>query len=112
MIDLPLDHIAVVSRNMDADLGFYSRLGFTVETRYEDWVMLRDGAGRGVALLLPGGKHPPHIALKAPSLEILETLAREHNGRVNGHRDGSVSAYVTDASGNALEIVFYPSEEK
>ena len=112
MIDVPLDHIAVVSQNMDEDVDFYSRLGFTVETRYGDWAMLRDGTGRGVALLTPGGKHPPHIAFKAPSREVLEALARENNGRVNGHRDGSVSAYVKDPSGNAIEIVFYPVEEK
>lgn len=111
MIDLPLDHIAVVSHDMDADVGFYSRLGFRLETRYGDWAMLRDGQGRGVALLVPGGKHPPHIALRAPSREALENLAREHKGRVNSHRDGSVSAYVRDASGNALEIVFYPDEQ-
>lgn len=108
MIDLPLDHIAFVSRDMDADVGFYSRLGFKLETRYGDWAMLRDGEGRGVALLTPGGKHPPHVALKAPSRDVLESMAREHNGRVTTHRDGSVSAYVKDPSGNAIEIVYYP----
>lgn len=112
MEDLSLDHVAVVSRDLDADAEFYSKLGFTVETRYHDWAMLKDANGRGLALLSPGGKHPPHVAMRAPSRAALEELARERKSRVMGHRDGSVSVYLKDPSGNALEVIYYPEPEE
>ncbi|HXG64155.1 MAG TPA: VOC family protein [Blastocatellia bacterium] len=112
MKNLALDHVAVVSHDLDADAEFYSRLGFRVETRYADWAMLKDGEGRGLALLAPGGKHPPHLAMRAPSRALLEELARERNSRVMEHRDGSLSIYLKDPSGNPFEVVYYPDQEE
>ncbi|MDT7807344.1 MAG: hypothetical protein QOJ70_1157, partial [Acidobacteriota bacterium] len=40
-----VDHIAVKSEDMQADVREYERLGFRVETLYEDWAMLRDARG-------------------------------------------------------------------
>jgi catechol 2,3-dioxygenase-like lactoylglutathione lyase family enzyme len=112
MLDLPFDHVAVVSRNMSADIEFYSKLGFVVEAQYEDWAIMRDGRGHAVALLSPDGKHPPHFGLRAHSREMVELLAREHGSKVTQHRDGSVSVYLSDPSGNAIEVIFYPSENR
>ena len=112
MADLTLDHSAVVSRDMDADIDFYLQMGFTVETRYDDWAMLRDAGGRGLALLSPSGSHPPHFALRAPSRRFIEHLSKERRLRVLEHRDGSVSVYMKDPSGNWLEVIFYPEDEE
>lgn len=112
MPDLTLDHSAVTSRDMDADIDYYLQLGFTVETRYEDWAMLRDARGRGLALLSPSGHHPPHFALRAPSRSFIEQISEQHGERLLEHRDGSASVYLKDPSGNWLEVVFYPEDEE
>ena len=108
MKEFPLDHIAVVSRDLEADAAFYARLGFTVEKFDADWAMLRDANGRGIALLSPGGAHPPHFALRAASREAVESVANDCGGHAADHRDGSVSVYVKDPSGNTVELIYYP----
>ena len=110
MTELPLDHVAIVSRNISADAQFYVSLGFTIEKLYGDWAMLRDQSGRGIALLSPDGAHPPHFALRAGSREAVESIARDCNGTVADHRDGSLSVYLTDPSGNTVEVIHYPGE--
>jgi hypothetical protein len=112
MPDLTFDHSAVVSRDMDADVDFYLQLGFTVETRYDDWAMLRDARGRGLALLSPSGNHPPHFALRAPSRRFIEQISQQHSERVLEHRDGSASIYIRDPSGNCVEMIVYPEDEE
>lgn len=112
MPELTLDHSAVISSDMDADIEFYLRFGFTVETRYDDWAMLRDASGRGLALLSPSGTHPPHFALRAPSRRFIEQMSEQHGERVLEHRDRSTSVYIKDPSGNRLEMVFYPEDEE
>jgi catechol 2,3-dioxygenase-like lactoylglutathione lyase family enzyme len=111
MAGLPLDHIAIVSQDIRADIDFYSGLGFTVEARYEDWAMMRDERGRGLALLAPGGKHPPHCALRATTREAVEKIAREHGIEAAVRRDRSVSVYLKDPSGNSIELIYYPPTE-
>ena len=49
-----VDHIAVESEDLRRDVREYERLGFRLETLYDDWAMLRDGRGFGVALLASG----------------------------------------------------------
>lgn len=104
----PLDHVAVPSQDLNRDVEFYQTLGFRLETLYHDWAMLRDRDGRGIALLAPNGKHPPHFGMRIDSLEELQQIAREHNRIVAPHRDGSYSAYLADPSGNEIELVYYP----
>jgi catechol 2,3-dioxygenase-like lactoylglutathione lyase family enzyme len=112
MAQTPLDHVAVFSRDMDTDINFYSRLGFRLETLYHDWAMLRDNEGRGIALLSPTGKHPQHFGMRIDSIEELERIAKEHQRVVAPHRDGTVSAYLEDPSGNEIEIIYYPPTEE
>src|SRR5687767_15524393 len=107
-----VDHIAVRTEDMHADVREYERLGFRVETMYEDWAMLRDARGFGVALLPPGSKHPPHLAIRVETREALEEAARRENRPVKEHRDRSLSFYTRGASGRALEVIFYPPEYK
>jgi catechol 2,3-dioxygenase-like lactoylglutathione lyase family enzyme len=112
MSNTPLDHVAVPSTDLSRDVQFYQQLGFTLETLYDDWAMLRDKDGRGIALLDPHGKHPPHFGMKIDSVEELERLAKEHNRIVAPHRDGTYSAYLADPSGNEIEIIYYPQGRK
>ncbi len=105
-----VDHIAVKSEDIRADAEAYARLGFRVETLYDDWAMLRDARGFGVALLAPGSKHPPHMGLKVETREQLEEAARRENRPVKEHRDRSLSFYTRGVGGQALEVIYYPPE--
>ena len=107
-----VDHIAVESEDLGRDAREYERLGFSVETMYEDWAMLRDARGFGVALLPPGSKHPPHLAIRVETREALEEAARRENRPVKEHRDRSLSFYTRGANGRALEVIYYPPDYK
>jgi len=107
-----VDHIAVESEDLSADVGEYERLGFRVETLYEDWAMMRDARGFGVALLPPGSKHPPHIGIRVETREALEEAARRERRPVKEHRDRSLSFYTKGVGGRAVEVIYYPPEYK
>jgi hypothetical protein len=107
-----MDHIAVECEDLRRDVGEYERLGFTVETMYEDWAMLRDARGFGLALLPPGSKHPPHIGIRVESRDALEDAARRERRPVKEHRDRSLSFYTKGVGGRAVEVIYYPPEYK
>ena len=87
-------------------------LKISVETLYEDWAMLRDARGFGLALLPPGSKHPPHIGIRVETREALEEAARRENRPVKEHRDRSLSFYTKGVGGRAVEVIYYPPEYK
>jgi hypothetical protein len=106
-----VDHIAVESEDLRRDVAEYERIGFRLETLYDDWAMLRDARGFGVALLAPGSKHPPHMGLRVQTREELEAAARRENRPLKEHRDRSVSFYTKGiGGGRALEVIYYPPE--
>jgi hypothetical protein len=105
-----VDHIAVKTEDLAADVREYERMGFRVETLYEDWAMLRDARGFGVALLPPRSKHPQHIGLRVETREELEEAARREGRPVKEHRDRSVSFYTRGVGGRAVEVIYYPPE--
>jgi hypothetical protein len=107
-----VDHIAVESKDLRADVGEYERLGFRVETMYEDWAMMRDARGFGVALLPPGSKHPPHIGIRVETREALEEAARRERRPIKEHRDRSLSFYTKGVGGRAVEVIYYPPDYK
>ena len=107
-----VDHVAVESEDLKADVREYERLGFRLETMYEDWAMLRDARGFGVALLPPGSKHPQHIGIRVESREALEEAARREGRPVRAHRDRSVSFYTKGVGGRAVEVIYYPPDYK
>ena len=45
-----VDHLAIKCEDLEKDVEEYKRLGFSVETVYEDWAMMRDPKGFGIAL--------------------------------------------------------------
>jgi hypothetical protein len=104
-----MDHIAVNSEDIQRDLLEYQRIGFRLETLYDDWAMLRDARGFGVALLAPGSKHPPHFGLRVETREALDAAAAREGREVKEHRDGSLSFYTRGVSGHAVEVIYYPT---
>jgi hypothetical protein len=103
-----VDHIAVRSDNLGRDVEEYKRLGFSVETLYEDWAMMRDERGFGVALLPPDSKHPPHMAMRVDTIEELEAAAKKEGRPVKPHRDGTSSFYTKGVGGQIVELIYYP----
>jgi hypothetical protein len=107
-----VDHIAVKTEDMAGDVREYERLGFRVETLYEDWAMLRDARGFGVALLPEGSKHPQHIGIRVETREALDEAARREGRPVKEHRDRSLSFYTKGVGGRAVEVIYYPPDYK
>lgn len=105
-----VDHIAVKCDDLERSVEEYKRLGFMVETVYEDWAMVRDRKGFGIALLPPDSKHPPHFGLRVGSMEELEAAAAKEGRPIKPHRDGTSSFYTKGVDGNILELIYYPSD--
>ncbi len=105
-----VDHLAVKCEDLEKDVEEYKRLGFSVETLYEDWAMMRDARGFGIALLPPNSKHPQHIGLKVETMEELEKAAEKENRPIKPHRDGTSSFYTKGVGGNVVELIYYPPE--
>ncbi|CAK8992350.1 Uncharacterized protein At5g50100 [Durusdinium trenchii] len=89
-------HIAISVEDIASSVDWY-RDKFRCEVTYQDdtWAMLQFG-NVGLALVLPN-QHPPHIGFVTQS-------ALEH-GNLKTHRDGTRSVYISDPSGNAVELL-------
>ena len=103
-----VDHLAVKCADLSAAVAEYKRLGFSLETLYEDWAMMRDARGFGIALLPPESKHPPHIGLRVESMAELEEAARAEGRPIKPHRDGTSSFYTKGVDGQIIELICYP----
>ena len=105
-----VDHLAIKCEDLDAAVEGYKNHGFEVETVYEDWAMMRDNRGFGIALLPPNSKHPPHIGLKVETMEELEAAAGHENRPIKPHRDGTSSFYTKGVDGLVVEWIYYPPD--
>jgi predicted lactoylglutathione lyase len=103
-----VDHLAVKCTDLNESVEEYKRLGFTIETVYEDWAMMRDAKGFGIALLPPDSKHPPHIGMKVETMSELEKAAEQEGRPIKPHRDGTSSFYTKGIDGNIVELIYYP----
>ena len=103
-----VDHIAVKCDDLERDIEEYKRLGFRAETIYEDWAMMRDTKGFGIALLPPDSKHPPHLGLRVDSMAELEAAAKREGRPIKPHRDGTSSFYTKGVGGSIVELIYYP----
>lgn len=103
-----VDHLAVKTDDLERDVEEYKRLGFSVESLFEDWAMMRDARGFGIALLPPNSKHPAHIGLKVETMEELQKAAEKENRPIKPHRDGTSSFYTKGVGGNIVELIYYP----
>lgn len=106
-----LDHVAIKSKNVAEDVERYRQMGFSVEACFDDWGMVRDSRGVGIALLGPGSHHPMHFAVRVDSLDELERAAAAENRPLQHHRDQTISFYTRGAEGIALELIWYPKEK-
>jgi len=107
-----VDHVAVQCEDLPGAVREYERLGFRLETMYEDWAMLRDARGFGVALLPPNSKHPPHMGLRVETREELEEAARRENRPIKEHRDRTVSFYTKGVGNQIVELIYYPPDHQ
>jgi catechol 2,3-dioxygenase-like lactoylglutathione lyase family enzyme len=103
-----VDHLAVKCEDLTKSVEAYKRLGFSVESVFEDWAMLRDPKGFGIALLPPESKHPPHLGLRVETMAELEEAAKKEGRPVKPHRDGTSSFYTKGIDGNIVELIYYP----
>lgn len=95
--DSYLHHTAIQVNDIISSINFYEDM-FNVKVLYQDntWALL-DCGGSKLSLVIEG-EHPQHIAFVTP-------LAQEYQKNMQGHRDGTVSCYVKDPSGNILELI-------
>ncbi len=103
-----VDHLAVKCADLSDSVEQYKQLGFVVESVFEDWAMMRDQRGFGIALLPPDSKHPPHIGLKVETMAELEAAAKKEGRPIKPHRDGTSSFYTKGVDGNIVELIYYP----
>ena len=100
-----IDHIAFVVDNIKEACSFYSKkLKLDILFEYKDWALLSSDEIT-LALTLKGS-HPYHIAVRCETLEEVE-----EKGDPNTHRDGTISYYEKDGSGNAIEWIYYPDKK-
>jgi extradiol dioxygenase family protein len=90
-----VDHIAVAVSDVKGTVDWYLK-NFKCQVTYQDdsWALL-EFANIRVAFVLPQ-QHPPHFALlRDPALF----------GEPTTHRDGTRSVYLSDPSGNSVEVL-------
>jgi catechol 2,3-dioxygenase-like lactoylglutathione lyase family enzyme len=93
-----IDHIAipVQAGDVEATVDFYLKnFGCSVIYRDESWAFLRFGNIK-LAFVVPD-EHPPHLAFISPRAEDF--------GQLKTHRDGTRSVYISDPTGNTIEIM-------
>jgi catechol 2,3-dioxygenase-like lactoylglutathione lyase family enzyme len=99
---MKFDHVAVNVTDVVRSVSWYREtLGARILYQDATWAFLEVG---GVKLALTLAKqHPGHIAFdvgRSPSPDFL--------AKAKTHGDGSISRYVVDPDGNAIEYIYYP----
>ena len=91
-----IDHVAIPVVAIAPAVEWYTRT-FQCTVRYQDetWALLGFG-NIDLALVIPE-QHPAHIGFVSPDAEKY--------GALKLHRDGTRSCYVSDPSGNSIEIL-------
>ena len=91
-----IDHIAIVVNDIKESVAYYvDNHNCMILHCDESWGYLQFDNIK-LALVLKD-EHPPHIAFEVDEVE----------GKT--HRDGSVSKYIEDPSGNKIELIEYPN---
>ena len=91
-----IHHVAISVTKVAPAVDWYLA-NFRCEVTYQDetWAMLKF-ANLQLALVVPT-EHPPHIAVAAANAADF--------GELKTHRDGTRSIYISDVSGNAIELL-------
>lgn len=99
--DQPLEslhHVAIVVDDVAAALRWYQeKFSCQVVHADETWGMLKF-ANCYLALVGPN-QHPPHLGF------LTSANHAERFGTLKPHRDGTKSVYLTDPSGNSVELL-------
>ena len=105
-MNIRFDHVAVNVSNIARSAEWYrSTMGATVLYQDETWAFLEAGGVR-IALTMRS-QHPPHIAFSivpVPPPGFLEGAKK--------HRDGTISRYIVDPDGNAIEWIYIPENAR
>ena len=99
---MKIDHIALQVNDIAESVNYYKEYGSKVLYQDESWAFLEFDNIK-LALVIED-EHPYHIAFEVDMLP--------HTENVKKHRDGSISYYIKDPSGNTIEIIKYPNELK
>ena len=99
---MKIDHIALQVNDIAESVNYYKEYGSKVLYQDESWAFLEFDNIK-LALVIQD-EHPYHIAFEVDMLP--------HTENVKKHRDGSISYYVKDPSGNTVEIIKYPDKKK
>ena len=93
-----IDHLALCTDDIAKSVTWYTD-NFSCDILYQDksWAIL-EFENVKLALVLPD-QHPFHFAILKDDVESY--------GEPVTHRDGSVSVYIKDRSGNNIEILRY-----
>ena len=97
-----IDHVAITVDNVKESVDWYVQ-NHGCSTIYCDdtWAMLQ---WDNIKLaLVVDDEHPFHIAFETEDLGPLGGVL---------HRDGSISRYIKDPSGNTIELIKYPKQIK
>jgi len=91
-----IHHVAISVSNIATAVDWY-RATFRCEVEYQDdtWALLKF-ANASLALVI-AEQHPPHLGFVTPKAESY--------GELKTHRDGTRSIYISDPSGNAVELL-------
>ncbi len=91
-----IHHIAIHVDDIAAALDWYvTKFKCRVEYQDESWAMLE--FGNMSLALVTRGQHPPHIA-------FVTNEALKHQ-ELKAHRDGTRSTYISDPTGNSVELL-------
>ena len=103
---MTFDHVAVNVADIARSTSWYvETLGAKILYQDSTWAFL-DANGVKLALTLPQ-QHPGHLAFDIGPNPPPEFLAKAKR-----HRDGSLSRYIVDPDGNAIEYVHYPPADR
>jgi len=110
---MKLDHVAVLSTDIDTSVKWYKKIWDDAKVLYQDetWAFLESESSK-IAFVTPK-QHPAHIAFRVESEEqeeFLKELFPNHGWKL--HRDGSKSFYAKDPSGNFVEFIKYEEFQK
>jgi catechol 2,3-dioxygenase-like lactoylglutathione lyase family enzyme len=99
---MKIDHIALQVDDVKESVDYYvDEYGCSIIYCDDTWAFLQF---ENIKLaLVVEDEHPYHIAFETDEKGVL-------NGTL--HRDGSVSKYVKDPSGNTIELIKYPTKTK
>ena len=96
-----IDHLAItVDEGRGPAAWYVKNNGCSSICCYDTWTILQF---ENIKLTLGvDDEHPFHIAFEVKDPGIESTL----------HRDGSISRYIKDPSGNSIELIKYPQKVK